>query len=309
MRKVSIIIPLYNAENFIGQTIKSALSQTWENIEVIVVNDGSTDNSLTLARQYEKQGVKVIDQKNAGVCSARNVGFEHSTGQFIQYLDADDCLSREKIAHQMKLLENENSISSCPWIKFENSPDEISHPEEQIVNKSMKPMDFLILAWEGGGMMQTGCWLTPRKIIEKAGPWDESILLNNDGEFFCRVMLAADQILFSPKSIAYYRQPGGDNISQQKSERAYSSLLRSYESYQHEIFRFDQGKKVRRALANNYFRFIYETSPLFPELRKRAKENIRELKVRRPVAVGGKAFRMMSTTLGFFMALKLKDWK
>ena len=98
---ISILIPAYNAEKWIGETIRSALSQTWPNKEIIIVESGSTDNTLRVARQFESPIVKVLSQPNEGASSARNTAFSVSQGEYIQWLDADDLLAPDKIARQM----------------------------------------------------------------------------------------------------------------------------------------------------------------------------------------------------------------
>ena len=93
MKKVSIIIPVYNAEKFIEKGIKSVLSQTYKNIELILINDGSRDNSLNIIKKWENEYpniIKVFDQKNMGVGKTRNKGIEVSTGDYITFIDADD---------------------------------------------------------------------------------------------------------------------------------------------------------------------------------------------------------------------------
>ena len=99
---VSILIPAYNAQPWIAETIRSALGQTWPNKEVIVVDDGSTDRTLRVAQQFEAKGVRVVTQPNQGAAAARNTAFSFSQGDYIQWLDADDLLSPHKVAHQME---------------------------------------------------------------------------------------------------------------------------------------------------------------------------------------------------------------
>ena len=100
---ISILIPAYNAEKWIAETLESALAQTWPNKEVIVVDDGSTDRTLLIARQFESPWVKVLSQPNQGASSARNVAFGLSQGDYIQWLDADDVLAPDKLAQQMEV--------------------------------------------------------------------------------------------------------------------------------------------------------------------------------------------------------------
>src|SRR5713101_6428833 len=99
---VSILIPAYNAQSWIGETLQSAISQTWDRKEIIVVDDGSKDDTLAIARQFESCGVRVVTQKNQGAAAARNKAFSLSQGDFIQWLDADDLLASDKITKQLE---------------------------------------------------------------------------------------------------------------------------------------------------------------------------------------------------------------
>src|SRR5258705_7741413 len=98
---VSILIPAYNAEAWLAGTLRSAIAQTWERKEIIVIDDGSIDQTLAIARRFESDGVLVLTQKNQGAAAARNKAFSLSQGDYIQWLDADDLLASDKIARQM----------------------------------------------------------------------------------------------------------------------------------------------------------------------------------------------------------------
>ncbi|MEO6847039.1 MAG: glycosyltransferase family A protein [Chthoniobacterales bacterium] len=117
---VSIIIPCYNAARWLAETLDSALAQTWKDTEIIVVDDGSKDDSLTIARSYESRGVHVVAQANQGASAARNAGLLVSKGDFIQFLDADDALSENKIELQILALHQagEKTLASCAWGEF-----------------------------------------------------------------------------------------------------------------------------------------------------------------------------------------------
>src|ERR1700744_3644001 len=111
---VSIIIPVYNAGEFLEETILSALAQTWANKEIIIVDDGSTDNSLAIAKKHKAENVKVISQPTAGASAARNRGLDEAKGDCIQFLDADDIISADKIEGQMAVLNgSEEYIALC----------------------------------------------------------------------------------------------------------------------------------------------------------------------------------------------------
>lgn len=113
---VSVLIPCYNAEGYLGETLDSVFRQTWPNLEVIVVNDGSTDGSIKVAEAFVKGGLILISQDNAGASAARNRAFGASSGDFIQFLDADDLLDRDKIQLQVnRLLESPDCVASAVW--------------------------------------------------------------------------------------------------------------------------------------------------------------------------------------------------
>ncbi|HEX3627758.1 MAG TPA: glycosyltransferase family A protein, partial [Verrucomicrobiae bacterium] len=118
---VSVLIPAYNAEKWIAETIASALGQTWPNKEIIVVDDGSTDRTLSVVRQFTSKSVNVVSQTNRGAAAARNKAYSLSQGDYIQWMDADDLLSPDKIARQMEAVEqfpDRRKMISCGWGSF-----------------------------------------------------------------------------------------------------------------------------------------------------------------------------------------------
>src|ERR1700744_1176722 len=168
---VSIIIPLYNAGNYISETLQSALDQTWPNKEIIIVDDGSTDNSLAIAKSFESEFVKVLSQENKGASAARNKGLSIAKGEYIQFLDADDLLSPNKIAAQLEKLNGSTiHVGICDTVYFPDgsNPADFSKTTEWYSNDFDDPVDFLIKLYGGryvgpqyGGMIQPNAWLTP----------------------------------------------------------------------------------------------------------------------------------------------------
>ena len=189
---VSILIPCYNSENYIEETLKSCLEQTWKSKEIIIVDDHSTDNSFEVLQRFKScypEVIKIFKNKKKGACSARNLAFEVSSGDFIQYLDADDLLNPEKIESQMRILvgKQEDAIAHCQWGRFYENVEDTVWKEQEIDKNYETPANWLVDSWNGNGMGQTSIWLTPRILIEEAGPWNEELKINQDGEFFSRV--------------------------------------------------------------------------------------------------------------------------
>jgi glycosyltransferase involved in cell wall biosynthesis len=308
---ISIIIPVYNSEKFIADTISSALSQSYREKEIIIVDDGSSDRTFDLAKTFESAGpVKVIKQQNSGACAARNNAFKESKGELIQYLDADDMLSPDKVINQYNLLKELPSgfISSCSWAFF---TDDVSQANfvPQPVWKDLSPVEWLTTAWQGGGMMQTACWLTPRWLIEAAGPWNESLKKNpnDDGEFFCRVLLKSRGIKYCGDSKVYYRKHEGERVSTYKDRQAIESLLNSYISYEEHILPVDRSQEVLTAVAKNYAVFIYQYYLIFPDLATIAENRIRSLGVKTPL-IGNRYFRSGMKLLGLKNMLHVRKF-
>jgi glycosyltransferase involved in cell wall biosynthesis len=106
--KVSVIIPVYKTEKYVEAAVASVLNQTYQNLEIIVVDDGSPDDSLKLVRQFDDPRIRIIEQENRGLAGARNTGIRHAVGEYIAFLDSDDVWLPEKLAKHVKHLE------TCP---------------------------------------------------------------------------------------------------------------------------------------------------------------------------------------------------
>ncbi len=307
---VSILIPLYNSEKYIAETLQSALGQSWPNKEIVVVDDGSTDKSYEIAKSFESDVVKVYNQENKGACAARNKAFELSKGDYIQYLDADDLLSPNKIENQLKLFDKfgNDIIVSCQWDRFYIKPEEAKFPKRFLDKDWANVMDWLLASWEGKGMAQTSVWLTNKNLIEKAGKWNESLAINQDGEFFCRVLLQVKGIKFCPEAKVYYRSGLEASVSQQLSKNKVASRLLSYKLYEKHILQVEDSLRVRHALMINYAGFVYSFYYKYPELGLKAKERIKQLGFKNIEPVGGRNFKLFAKIIGFENALKIRKY-
>jgi glycosyltransferase involved in cell wall biosynthesis len=212
---VSILIPAYNAQSWIAETIRSALGQTWPSKEVIVVEDGSTDHTLRIAKQFEVKGVRVVTQPNQGASAARNTAFSLSRGDYIQWLDADDLLSPQKVTHQIEqaaLAKDPWILFSSPWGAFRYRPSKAKFIPSSL-SLDLAPTEWLIRKWEEHLHVQTATWLVSRELTEAAGPWDTRLLVDDDGEYFSRVIDRSSAIRFIPQSRVYYRITPSSRLS------------------------------------------------------------------------------------------------
>jgi glycosyltransferase involved in cell wall biosynthesis len=212
---VSILIPAYNAERWLADTIESAIAQTWPQKEIIVVDDSSTDQTLAIARQFERNAVRVVTQPNQGAAAARNKAFSLSRGDYIQWLDADDLLAPDKVAHQMRAAaetKNKRTLFSCPWAYFRYRPAKANFIPNPLWS-DLDPTEWMTKKCEGNWHMQTATWLVTRELAETAGPWDTRLLGDDDGEYFARVISASSGIRFVPQSKVYYRITSSSRLS------------------------------------------------------------------------------------------------
>ncbi|MEC4984688.1 MAG: glycosyltransferase family A protein [Oscillatoria sp. PMC 1068.18] len=304
---VSILIPCYNAEAFLAETLESALSQTWENKEIIVVDDGSRDRSLTIAKQFESRGVKVISQENRGASAARNRAYQESQGDFIQYLDADDLLAPDKIERQMQIFAAGNSdwVVAGEWAKFSQHPSEAVFEPDPIW-ADLSPVDWLSRAWSGNWMMIPAVWLIPRQITEAAGAWNERLSLDDDGEYFCRVLLASQQVKFCWGAKAYYRTGITGSLSKGQSPSALTSRYHSLELCLKHLLAQEDSLSTRKACANRFQRFFYEVYPNVPELCHQAEQKVKELGGSDVQPVIGKKLQPLVKILGWRRAKKIQ---
>jgi glycosyltransferase involved in cell wall biosynthesis len=215
MPLVSILIPAYNSEAWIADTIKSAVAQTWPRKEIIVVDDGSSDDTVRIAQRFSGDGVHVMSKKNAGAAAARNTAFSLSKGDYIQWLDADDLLSPEKIAKQMEVVQR-----ACgPWTLLSSGWGYFMYRQHRADLRptalwcDLSPAEWLTRKLEHNLHMQTATWLVSRELTEAAGPWNTQMLGDDDGEYFCRVLLESDGVRFVREGGVYYRRTGSSRLS------------------------------------------------------------------------------------------------
>jgi glycosyltransferase involved in cell wall biosynthesis len=239
---VSILIPAYNAEKWISDTLRSALAQTYPHLEIVVVDDGSTDGTFQVVQKFEADGVRLVAQQNQGAAATRNAAYKLCNGDYVQWLDADDLLSPDKVQRQVEAAEqisDKRTLLSCGWGSFL-----YRHYRTQFVPTplwcDLTTTEWLVRKMSWNLHMQTGTWLVSRDLTEAAGPWNTNLLGDDDGEYFCRVLLASNGVRFVPEARVYYRASGAGSLShignsdrkkeaQWRSMKLHMNYLRSLE--------------------------------------------------------------------------------
>ncbi|MFM7271131.1 MAG: glycosyltransferase family 2 protein [Actinomycetes bacterium] len=207
---VSVVIPAYNAEAYLGATIESVLAQTYRPIEIIVVDDGSSDGTVALARSFGDP-VRVLEQDNRGPAGARNTGFAAVRGEIIALLDADDLWLPERLDACVTLLRSDPAIgfvTTDAYLIDEDTPTERRYytdyqrfpfpaPADQLAEIAKRNFLFVSVVFE-------------RTLFERAGArLDESLWGTEDYELWTRFLLAGSRAALVPEPLAYYRVRAG----------------------------------------------------------------------------------------------------
>jgi glycosyltransferase involved in cell wall biosynthesis len=270
---VSILIPAYNAEEFIADAIRSAIAQIWQRKEIIVVDDGSRDGTAEVVRRFASKDVVFVSKENEGAAAARNHAFQLCQGDYIQWLDADDLLAPDKIERQLAALRENDSkrtLLSSSWGHFSYRtkcarfvPTSLWH--------DLVPVEWLLRKFGEHHYMQTATWLTSRELAEAAGSWDTRLHVDDDGEYFCRVLLASEGIRFVPESRVYYRcAPSGRVSYVGASDKKKDAMLLSMKLHVQYLRSLEESERVRKAclayIQHHYVIFYPERPDLVAEL-------------------------------------------
>lgn len=210
--KVSIIIPVYNGSDYIQEAIDSALSQTYDNLEVIVVNDGSSDNGKTekIALSYEKK-IKYFYKQNGGVSSALNYGLKEMSGEYFSWLSHDDQYSPNKISDSVELLRKQSKHNRDKIIAFtggyyidSGSKFIKSFPiyfDANVIYDGFNVIEHML----NGNTLNGCCMLIPRKAFEQCGYFDETLRYNQDALMWNLIFSNGYQLITDNKNNVMYR--------------------------------------------------------------------------------------------------------
>lgn len=209
---VSVIVPVYNAEPWLAETLESILGQTAPPQQVIVVDDGSTDQSATVARRYAKY-IQLVQQPNAGCAHARNGGVDLAQGELLAFLDADDCWFPEKLALQLAALQQAPALEAVFGQMEQRSAVESTEQNEFVFNAHV----------QDGYNLNT--ILIRRQAFQRIGAFDPTLHLINSLEWVWRArrMGLAAQIL--PQVVAW-RRVHGENMSIRERPRIHAEYFR-----------------------------------------------------------------------------------
>jgi glycosyltransferase involved in cell wall biosynthesis len=320
---VSILIPAYNAEEWIAESIQSAVAQTWPRKEIIVVDDGSTDRTSDVARGFASQIVKVISTENQGLSAAVNTAYGLCQGDYIQELDADDLLAPDKIEKQLAALretDGPRTLLSGPRGYFYYSTVRAWFPRTRLW-EDLTPVEWLLRSMGQNLPMQNSTWLVSRELAEAAGPWDEKLWYDQDGDYYSRVLVASIGTRFVAEARMFHRVIGTSQMSNVgNSDRKRESLLHSLRRHIQLLRSLEESERVRKAclayLQTWYGHFYPDRPDLVAELQALAAQLHGRLEEPRlhwkyawmkPV-FGRKAAKWAERTIPNFKLSLLREW-
>ncbi|MBC7695211.1 MAG: glycosyltransferase family 2 protein [Burkholderiales bacterium] len=306
---ISVCIPAYNCGQYIAATINSLIIQSYENLEIIVVNDGSLDDTLDVLKNIKENRLKFVTQKNEGASAARNAALRLSSGSFIKFMDGDDLIGPDSLQSQLQaIIDKPGCIASAKWGRFyaADASDFKLSPEN--VWRDMTGIDWLIesLFETGANMMQPGIFLIPRQLIESAGPWNESLSLIDDFEYMVRVITNSNMVLFCEDAILMYRSGLQNSLSGKDSAIHMASASKSLQLGVAQILTTRNDSITRQACANTYKRWAYQFYPMHKTLYLELEKEVEKLGGSKTVIISSKLFYLLTKFVGWKLAKRIK---
>jgi hypothetical protein len=273
---VSVCMPLFNSERYVASALDSVLDQTYPHVEIVIVDDGSTDSSSSILQNYASR-VQALRQANMGAAAARNAAYRAAKGNAILFMDADDVIGPDHIQALASKLDGCLTVASSPWARFFSCTSEACF-NERYISEDISGPDWLAQSWDNAlPMMQPGMFLLPRALIERFGGWDERLSLIDDFEFYARIIAASDGVRFARDAGLFYRSGVPCSLSGRKSRKAIESQFLSLILGTGHLLKAEDSARTRRACANVLQSFEYEHYPNHPDLRAKIRARVADL--------------------------------
>jgi glycosyltransferase involved in cell wall biosynthesis len=300
---VSIIIPCYKQAEYLPAAIDSALAQTYAPVEVLVVNDGSPDDTEKVALSYGDRIVYVA-RPNGGLSAARNTGIARARGRYLKFLDSDDHLHPEQIAWQMETLAGREDWVNLTGTRLFRD----GKPEEYLDHipsaKGLLPDLFREGDWGG-----THAWLFPASLVRVVGGFDESLRFSEDWEFFARLGLAGAKLLVDRRIGCYYRQRAGSmSANRAGMATARARILIGLHDKLRDTGRADWFGLDLLKVEQGVYQTLVMLQIREPSLLEPLLQRIRELQKRVGFGQFGWRFRLMARCLGYARAEQLRSF-
>ncbi len=218
-KKVSIIVPVYNVELYIEDCLNSLLNQTYSNYEIILINDGSTDNSIEICSKYNDPKIKIFNQNNKGVSIARNVGISLATGQYIMFVDADDMVSEKYIENLIKSIEETNTdMVVCGYTK--EKAELVNKKNSQEIKGEIINANTMLENMMENNLQEGYLWnkIFKKSIInDNSLEFKEGVNVWEDLYFVIEYLSKSDKIFAINEKLYYYRTREGSAVNRKET--------------------------------------------------------------------------------------------
>lgn len=261
MIKVSVIVPVYNVEEYIEECILSILNQTLKDIEIIIIDDGSTDSSLEKVRVFNDSRIKIICQKNSGLSSARNKGIEAAKGEYILFIDSDDFISRTSLEDMYNLAISNNSdivVGNANKYFSENNIEPIYRDKDEFFKRTLLSDELIVKLLNSNSMQIAACFnLYKRRLLIDNNLYFKVGVLHEDELFTPLAFLKSKKITIYPEEFYNYRQRPKSIMSTKNDKRGQdiidicSVLLEEYSKI--------KNKDLKRRLEHRTYDLILST--------------------------------------------------
>lgn len=276
--KISVVIPVYNAEKYLSNTLNSLSKQTFQEFEIIMVNDGSKDRSLEIINDYQinHSNVVVVNQENKGVSVARNVGIQYAKGEYVCFLDADDLYHKDCLQKLYKIADSNADVVICDMGIFYH---ECKLPFEQQEDIRIEELRHKYQEGLFGYLMERGIGISSASKMYKRDFllqhdlfFDEQSTYGEDMFFNWKVLLAAKIVYYANYVLYYYRQSRKSAVSR-FHPNLYASYMREYEN----VRQFAKRNKIdMKKLDDEISKNLIRRTPSFLRMIVRANDNLEE---------------------------------
>lgn len=225
---ISVIVNVYNGEKFIKKCLDSVINQTYKNIEIIIVNDGSTDNTLSICESYKDNRIKIINQENMGLSLSRNVGIDNSTGEYLFFVDVDDYIELDAIEYLYKLTkENNTMIATCSTKDIHNYDFKVK-PRKEIVRviSGKEMLKNILMSKDRFGTVWNK--LIKKELFDNIRFEDRII---NDVVVLYKLALATEKVTYSNQIKYYYLRHSNSITAKRYASRTIDFYKAAIERY------------------------------------------------------------------------------
>jgi glycosyltransferase involved in cell wall biosynthesis len=307
MYSVSILIPCRNAGKYAAEALDSVLAQTYPNLEIIVVDDNSTDKTPDILQRYRARGVNVISEACGTASCARNRALREAKGDYIKFMDADDLISPNMVASQLSALAgHENAVAASEWGRFYRDDISTYRPDPDDTWADLPGSEWLVRAYmRARPMMQAGMFLIPAVLLHRVGGWNEGLTLIDDFEFYSRLICETD-VKFVKGATLYYRSGMPKSLSARKSREARESECESLLLGTAHLLAKRQDAEARLACANMCQHMIYDIYPQHADLAECLRQRVEECGGADIDPSGGWYFGKLRHVIGWKLARRLQ---